>query len=222
VQYSRTTPGCLPEDYQQQYVSLIASAYAATGDLDRARLRLSLLDLENTAAALEQFSSETEEGETLFEKQAVQQLALALKPPEPTPTVQNVILESETITLATETTASPGAGGSIILKQVQRVCDPDIDSPMIQFDIRNSYGSPLPGVQIQIVWEAGYNRLYSGLKPYASPGYADFTMDESYSYSVRVEGMAGQVSDLQVEDCFTDLGQRYPSSWLLQFQQVSP
>ncbi|MBN1265683.1 MAG: hypothetical protein JXA25_09335 [Anaerolineales bacterium] len=220
VQYSRTVPGCLPEEYQQQYVSLIASAYAATGDLSRASLRLALLDLKDTSTALDQFSLQAKYDKTSFEQQALQQLASALQPALLTPEAQPTELPSGAGYQPIPATTAPEVmGNSLNLVEMQRVCDPELRSPMILFHIQDQSGAPLPGILIQVLWENGYNRFYTGLKPAPGSGYADFSMDDGYTYSVRVAGMPGQITDLQVEDCFTEKGQRYGSSWMLLLRQ---
>ena len=43
VRLVETSPSALRTDFQDDYVALIAAAYAATGDLPRARARLALL-----------------------------------------------------------------------------------------------------------------------------------------------------------------------------------
>jgi hypothetical protein len=52
VIYTHTTPASLQEDDKDSYRSLIAQVYAITGDLDRAQLRLALLEDENPVYAL--------------------------------------------------------------------------------------------------------------------------------------------------------------------------
>jgi hypothetical protein len=52
VAYVNTAPGSLASNYKEAYRSLIAGVYAANGNLERARIRLSLLSESNPAESL--------------------------------------------------------------------------------------------------------------------------------------------------------------------------
>ena len=50
VQYTNTAPAALRQDHRDDYVVMVATAYAVEGDLELARERLKLLDSEDPAA----------------------------------------------------------------------------------------------------------------------------------------------------------------------------
>lgn len=50
VTYTNTSPTALREDYRDEYVLMIATAYEVEGDQKRARERLALLDSEEPSA----------------------------------------------------------------------------------------------------------------------------------------------------------------------------
>jgi hypothetical protein len=50
VQYTNTAPRVLRQDYRDDYVVMVATAYEAEKDLEQARQRLVLLDAEKPAA----------------------------------------------------------------------------------------------------------------------------------------------------------------------------
>ncbi len=50
VQYTNTAPHMLRQDYYDDYVVMVATAYEVEGDLEKARARLSLLDADEPAA----------------------------------------------------------------------------------------------------------------------------------------------------------------------------
>jgi hypothetical protein len=50
VQYTNTAPDVLRQDYRDDYVAMVATAYEVEGELERARQRLELLDPEEPAA----------------------------------------------------------------------------------------------------------------------------------------------------------------------------
>lgn len=80
VRYVNTTPASLRADFKDRYRALIAAAYAATGDLERARVRLSLLSDENPIEALNaQAQRMLAAGESLAAIRQVAQLATDLQ-----------------------------------------------------------------------------------------------------------------------------------------------
>lgn len=114
VKYVDTSPATLRQDFKDQYRALIAAAYAADGDLERAQARLSLLKDPNSAQSVAiQAQQALAGGRPVAEAHALGILAVALSqqasppsssqaspvPATPTPT------ESETAPPATGTPA---------------------------------------------------------------------------------------------------------------------
>lgn len=97
VQYVDTMPQNLRSDFKAQYRALIAAAYAATGDLERARARLDLLEDEDIILVLSLQAQEAiTAGRPEAEIHALSLLSVALKqepaavttlPPSSTPTL---------------------------------------------------------------------------------------------------------------------------------------
>lgn len=86
VVYTTSTPANLQADYQDTYRSTIAQTYAVTGNLERAQLRLVLLEDENPVHTLgAQAQRCLAEGKNA-EAQALALLASALQTGAPTPT----------------------------------------------------------------------------------------------------------------------------------------
>ena len=50
VQYTNTAPNVLRQDYSDEYIVMVASAYEVEGDLEQAQERLRVLDAEDPAA----------------------------------------------------------------------------------------------------------------------------------------------------------------------------
>ena len=105
-----------------------------------------------------------------------------------------------------------------ILLDQEQVCDAGLTAPLIQVQVIDANGQPLPGVQVVITWTDGQDRFYSGLKPEISPGYGDFTMTPETVYSVaiglRTPPLQGVISPSCVSD---DLS--YPGSVLVRWQR---
>lgn len=236
VEYVDTAPTTLRRDFRDDYLALIASAYAATGDLDRARARLALFpdpNLPEYLAALAQQRLAT--GGVPSEARALAQLAAALgqRPtplagtPSPTPptTPQPATPPSPFPSLTptrtpppppTRTpTATPGVPFRLVAQD--RVCDPSLGAPLLQVEVLDQNGEPVPGVEVRVIWDTGQDHFFTGLKPEISPGYGDFTMEEGVTYTLQVVGAEGVVTGLKVEDCVDDEGNLYPGSWRLVF-----
>lgn len=108
VRYVDTTPDTLRADFKDAYRASVAAAYAATGDLDRARARLTLLrDPDPVGAITAQAQRMLAEGEPFDVVQQVARLAADLRAGAP-------ISPSFTPAVLAETgTATPAAPVSI-------------------------------------------------------------------------------------------------------------
>ncbi|HFC09289.1 MAG TPA: hypothetical protein ENJ54_05490 [Chloroflexi bacterium] len=109
------------------------------------------------------------------------------------------------------------AGAPLVLRALKPYCDPD-GGPLLRIFVRDAAGNPLPGVEINIHWLGGDERIYTGLKPDVDLGYADFLMVQDEVYQVRpAYGVA--VTDLRPRECQTDEGSRFWGGWTLTFVQ---
>lgn len=112
VSYTDTPPVSLRADYKDQYRTLIALAYAANGDLGRARARLALLGDEQPGELVaNQALRAAAEGRPQSEIQALAVLAEALGSPvevvAPTPSPQPSLTPSITPTASQTLTPQP-------------------------------------------------------------------------------------------------------------------
>jgi hypothetical protein len=114
VQYVDTTPATLRADYKDQYRFLAASAYAATGNLERARVRLELLDEPDSIQALSaQAQRLLAAGQPMESVQILAALASALQndrttmPPTPTSALAALLDETATPAPPDPAPASP-------------------------------------------------------------------------------------------------------------------
>lgn len=95
----------------------------------------------------------------------------------------------------------------------ERACRGD-DSPLIEVVAQNVDGAELPGVEVEVQWEGGSDRFYTGFKPDLGAGYGDFAMSPGVSYTVVLVEGSPEVSGLRVEPC--DDGR--DGGWRLLFQ----
>ncbi len=140
VQYINTSPASLRPDFKDQYRALIAAAYAANGDLVRARGRLSLLQDEDIYRVLAAQAQQTlADGNSSDEARALGLLAVAIgqgpsqpalagqttgAPAEEPPSITTTpALPTEnptltlTITVTNPVSASPTQNGSVLAQE---------------------------------------------------------------------------------------------------------
>jgi hypothetical protein len=218
VEYTDTAPASLRQDFKDDYLSLIASAYVATGDLNRTRARLVLLGISASPEELSRLAqSRLAAGRPESEARALAQLAAVLgerpAPPmqSPSPSSERgtgsaspTVTVSPSPTIRPTFTPSPTPGAPFALLEQDLVCDPNLPVSLIQVFIQNAAGDGVPGVQILVVWDNGQDRFYTGLKPELGIGYADFAMEPGTTYSMQLMEGESPVTGIVVEECVDD------------------
>ena len=101
VVYTHSTPASLQEGDKDAYRSLIAQVYAVTGDLERAQLRLALLEDENPVYSLGAQAQDSDAERNTTEARALALLASALQSTAPTATTAPI--PTQTLPLNTPT-----------------------------------------------------------------------------------------------------------------------
>ncbi|MCC7362335.1 MAG: hypothetical protein IT317_22840 [Anaerolineales bacterium] len=247
VEYTDTGPNTLRADYQAAYVQWAARALAVDGNLGRARTRLALLGWSDPAQAAAALASRLQsQGADAEQVAAVAGLAAALggqaaptqapaggtpaaevsatpapptasaTPPPPTPTV----VPSITPQLLPTRTPTATPQGAFDFKGRQLVCDPTLGEPLIQVMTEDAGTVPVPGVEVVVTWEGGFDHFYTGLKPDQGQGYGDFTMAPGIEYTVHLaESPSLTVEGITVENCGDGAGGTFPGAWLLVFRQ---
>jgi hypothetical protein len=233
AEYVDTSPASLKAEFKEDYLALIASAYAASGDLERAQERLAQLPDPNPPNTLNQLAqTRLAQSGPQSEARALAQLAADLGPrPSPFPssttpltkrtpeTPETTPTQTRTVTPAPTRTATPTPGAPFELVEREQICDPDIDEPLLQIVVLDAAGRPIPGVEALAVWDDGQDRFFTGLKPELGLGYADFSMRPGVLYTLQLASVETTVTDLQAETCEPESGEPYPGSILLTFQQ---
>ena len=113
-------------------------------------------------------------------------------------------------------TPSPTPGAPFVLVKQEPICDPLPQVPMLEIEVKDANGKPIPGVKIQLSQvNGGSETFYTGLYSEVNDGYANYVMTSGMEYALRV-GEAGQlVSGLKIPTC----GAGSPGSIYLLFQQ---
>jgi hypothetical protein len=283
LRYVETAPSSLMVEFKNDYRSVIAAAYAADGDIGRARARLALLHDPVPAEALAaQAQKILAESGSQSDARQLAVLAAALVASTPgasaslalTQTLTKPVILTRTITptavlilfsatasltplptatltpgmtdISITSTASPSpqptlartltptrrtgtplptltptptVGAPFALKERSRVCDQTAPQPMLQVQINDASGNPVPAVKILISWQDGQESFFTGFMPEVNPGYADYTLKPGVSYTIQLTDGGQPVSDIAAVNCSASSAQPYWGGWYLLLQQ---
>jgi hypothetical protein len=223
----------LGEGHREDYLRLVARAFVVDADVERARARLAALDEADPAravAALAQRAAAT--GLDAHSVQALARLASALGAGPATPTSALPVASPEA-SETTDTLASPATPaaapsrtptfvpvGAFAFVGRQAVCDSRLAEPLIQVMVMDARGEQVPGVEVVVEWDGGFDHFFTGLKPELGNGYGDFTMTAGVSYNVHlVASPTAAVRGLAVEPCTDSAARPLSGSWLLVFRE---
>jgi hypothetical protein len=238
VEYTDNVPAALMAEDKMGYMQLVALAYRADGDVERARQRLVALGESAPGQAVTALAQRmAASGGDTQTVSALAALAVALGTgpagptpedgaatgeiiatalPEPSPTLPPVA----TPQLLPTRPPSPTPPGLFVYVGKQALCDPAISPPLLQVITQNAQGDPIPGVEVLVEWNGGFDRFFTGLKPELGAGYGDFTMEAEQEYTVRLANdPQSEVAGLRSELCVDPSGKSFPSSLQLLFRQ---
>ena len=244
---TNTTPAALNPHDKEIYTVLIAAAYVADEDLDRARSRLAQLEEPDTEEAIINLAERfINEGRDARDIRALARLSDALggtsaamrpfiatptptstltptsTPVPPTPTPTRVVRATSTPTITPTPRRTPTAEPVEVFGVVQStaLCDPTTDGLLRDY-VRDDTGKGVPGIQILVNWPGGEDRFFTGFKPEADAGYADFEMEPDEVYQVElvdVESDTAQEIGASLADLCPDLPSDLQPSWQIVFQ----
>ncbi len=112
---------------------------------------------------------------------------------------------------------TPDPSAPYALQNSQLVCSQEQDDPLIQVEVNDAAGQPVPGVELIVIWEGGEDHFSTGLQPELGQGYGDFLMTPGVIYTLQVNDGGQPVNDLTAAECVAQDGTRYWGSWLLTF-----
>lgn len=232
VSYTDTAPASLRADFRDDYLTLIASAYDATGDLPRAQARLALFAYADPAPILSALAQQRlAQGWPEAEARALARLAADLQagaasmpiPSDSSPSPAGSPTPTRTLTpvpspAPTRTpTSTPGAPFRLLDRQ--EVCDETLGRPLLQVEVVDAAGQPVPGSEVRVIWDTGQDHFFTGLKPDLGIGYGDFEMTPGVTYTVQLVDSDQPVTGLTPGECSAADGTPFVGSWLLRFQQ---
>ena len=137
-----------------------------------------------------------------------------------TPHLTDTVVPSITPRLLPTRTPTPFPLGAFQFVGQQLVCDPNLGQPLIQVVTEGADGKEVPGVEVVVTWDAGFDHFFTGLKPDLGLGYGDFTMAPDTEYSVHLaESPSVTIDRLSAQSCTEAGASSYLGSWLLVFKQ---
>lgn len=241
VKYIDTDPSSLAAQYKDEYRRVIALAYGANGNLERARERLALIDrgdqmqvlaaqaqrmvaenqppnearmlailaadlgsgaqasapspqaaAEQPTAGVTQNASSPTEAATLEVAAAIQTPTVFIPTQAPTATRTPI----PTFTPRPTATAMRILDAPFVLKERREICDGSVPAGLLQVQVTDENGDPLPGVMVKVSSLEGENFFYTGLVPDVSPGYADFEMISNTIYTLRIGVVSEEIAGI--------------------------
>ena len=239
VVYVATSPAWLGPDERAEYIYLVSRSYAVDSDWPRAARRLAVLEAPDTAqtvtALLEQAiraqhpPDEVRSLAILARALGVENTAVALFAPEPTSSVPAapspmpppgaVALPLTAVpdpALPTRMPISPTEQPIYRLLEREPICTPDQDAARVEVVVLDARLNPLPGAAIEVTWEGGADRFFTGFKPAQGPGYADFSMAPGVRYSLTLPDGGPLVDGLEITICPSGMA----GGWRLTFQNL--
>ena len=134
--------------------------------------------------------------------------------PPPAATATNTAVPTLTPTATTPATATPQP--SYRLTEQTRLCDDEQAITRIEVIVLDAFLNDAPGIEVEVTWQNGSDRFFTGFKPENGRGYADFEMSPDISYTVRLPDGSPEVSGLRIEECASG----FSGGWQLTFENL--
>jgi hypothetical protein len=77
----------------------------------------------------------------------------------------------------------------------------------------------VPNVLVRVIWDAGQDQFFTGLKPDLGIGFGDFTLEPETEYTVQLAESDAIATGLRAELCTDGSGESHLGSWRLTFVQ---
>jgi hypothetical protein len=125
-----------------------------------------------------------------------------------------------TFTPRPSATPQPTQGAPYALVSQSGDCTKNEKGSLLIVNVFDGAGNGVPGVKIEVsLPNGGSEDFYTGLYPEINAGYADYTMDPSMTYSLRV-GLGGDpATGLQLPQCTDGNGKSYTVDLVLTYKQ---
>ncbi|MHB8134547.1 MAG: hypothetical protein ACYDH1_10035 [Anaerolineaceae bacterium] len=99
------------------------------------------------------------------------------------------------------------------------VCNPNYLAPYIQIEVFDKSNNPMANIRVLVSWDGGQDIFYTGYFPEISSGYADFEIEPSIAYSIRIGEIGEVVDQIIAPECKDDSGNTYWGTVYLDFSE---
>jgi hypothetical protein len=234
ARFANAVPASLRADFRDEYIALIAAAFQAGGDAQRAHARLALFpDLQATDLADLGVRLTLLHGGDAAVHGLATLAVLETFPRTPTPALSATTTRMANLTplatfplsvspfpTAAQLATMPPAAtplGSVRLLNREEICDPLVGL-RLEVYVRTKNGAPAPGVEVRVRWAEGVDHFFTGFKSSVDLGYGDFRMDADTTYQVEVTGLAAPVGGIRAPACSRGDGSVYYGGVRLRFE----
>ena len=116
-------------------------------------------------------------------------------------------------------TSVPTLSSPFKMEYGDMTCEKEQPEGLLQVEILDKDGNPVPGIKIEVTWQGGSDYFYTGLYPEINPGYADFKMESGTVYSLRIENSTEVVDTIEPPLCDGGKDEDYYGGWWYRFIQ---
>jgi len=215
----------LKDDETYQTITLLAQRAQADGRPDQERRALNALSLAlgRGVTPVAPGLITTSEATSLPTNSLFTSTPLLIEPTaNPTITLETTVMPLSMIRTQRPpgtTGSTPTPGAAFVVRETRLVCNTNQPQPLIQVELLDAAGQPVPSVELVVTWEGGEDHFFTGLQPELGLGYADFTMQPDVVYSIRPAAGGQSVGALTAAECTSEDNSRYWGSWYLTFVQ---
>jgi len=223
LQVASVGPGHLADEHQDQYRLMIALAYAASGDINRAQARLAQLGDSDPARALSaQAQVALGNSATQREARALASLAGDLEAFQASAQSTSIAINTpnpEDVDAAPTPFAAEEEGGTYVLDSRELLCESSENPPLIKLFVFDENGQAQAGVRLAMRNGEDSSEFFTGARPEFGPGYAEYEMTPGETYILSIAGTE-TLAGLQPAACITEAGDPAWGAWLLLFNRA--
>jgi hypothetical protein len=139
-------------------------------------------------------------------------------PPSKTPTIAAPVNVTPPTLAPTRTPTDIPQADDYVLANIQTFCSVEL-AGLIEVYVQNPGVGDEPGIPVQVSWDGGTDRFFTGLKPERGLGYADFQMEANRTYTVEIPDRSRRSTSLSANQCTTEGGQRSTTSYRVIFRR---
>ncbi|HRF50267.1 MAG TPA: hypothetical protein PLC98_21730 [Anaerolineales bacterium] len=196
----------------------IATTYRDSRDLIAARAALAGLGLTDPTTAIAQMAQQEAAAGRVEPARALAELAQALEITPAPATLDAVPIEPIATQAQASPTPSPDPGFALVSRE--DVCERAISRALLEVFTQDPTGQQIGGYEIQVEWNGGADRFFTGLKPEIGPGYGDFVMEPGVSYVVRLADYPQARADTVIAPTCATEASAYAGGVRLVFREV--